>query len=257
MPLPKISVITVTYNDAAGLRRTLENLSRVDYPALEVVVVDGASTDGTRVVIDRFAHRLDHWVSEPDRGIYDAMNKGMALATGDYFWFVNAGDTLFDPAEVFEIFGRGEPWADIYYGETVVTAPSGKILGLRKKKLPAEMTWRDFRRGMVVCHQSVIVSREVAPAYDLRYRYAADVAWVLESLKRARTVVNTGRVLSVFEAGGTSTRRRRESLAERFSIMREYFGWWPTIWAHIGFVFDAFRPAYRKFSGTIPASSAE
>ncbi|MDR2936003.1 MAG: glycosyltransferase [Rikenellaceae bacterium] len=257
MRLPKISVITVTYNDAAGLRRTLENLARVDYPTLEIVVVDGASTDGTRQVIDRFAHRIDRWVSEPDRGIYDAMNKGMALASGDYFWFVNAGDTLFDPAEVLEIFGREDIRGDVYYGETVVIAPSGKILGLRRKKLPEHMTWRDLRRGMVVCHQSVIVARGVAPAYDLRYRYAADVAWVLESLKRARTVVNTGLVLSVFETGGTSTRHRRESLAERFSIMREYFGLASTVWAHIGFAFDVFNPACRKFTGTIPASSSE
>ena len=99
---------------------------------------------------------------------------------------------------------------------------------------------------MVVCHQSILVRREIAPFYDTGYRYAADVEWVLLALKRARTIVNTRCVLTEFVEGGASDRHRKEALKERFRIMRKYFGLLPTVAAHGLFVLDAFRPRYRK-----------
>jgi hypothetical protein len=99
---------------------------------------------------------------------------------------------------------------------------------------------------MVVCHQSILVRRAIAPEYDLRYRIAADVEWVLLALQRAATIVNTHRVLSEFVEGGASTRRRKTALRERYRIMRRYFGTLPTLWAHIGFMFDTLKPGYRK-----------
>jgi glycosyltransferase involved in cell wall biosynthesis len=246
MNYPKISIITVTYNAADGLHRTLENIARSNYPDFEVIVIDGASTDDTPQVAKTFSARIDRWVSEPDGGIYDAMNKGLQLATGEYVWFINAGDTIHEPETITRMFDSHPAGADIYYGETLIRSERGEVLGLRKKRLPERMTWRDFRRGMVVCHQSILVRRTIAPLYDRTYRYAADVEWVLLALQRAASIVNTRTILSEFELGGVSTRHRKSSLKERYAIMTRYFGIPATWLAHIGFLFDALKPPCRK-----------
>lgn len=259
----KVSVITVVWNAAAELERTLSNLAALDRSAaeLEVVVIDGASTDGTPEVMERYRDLISYGVSEPDGGLYDAMNKGIRAATGDYLWFVNAGDTVYDAEVLTKIFGPDSPLAadgpaDIYYGETVVVAPEGEILGLRKKRLPERgLTWRSLERGMVVCHQSFIVRRSVAPLYDTqRYTLAADIDWVIECLKRASSVKDTGLILSCFTTGGVSTRRRRASLRERWDIMRRHYGLPRTLLSHAGFAWGMLRdkilkrPAYRRLS---------
>lgn len=252
----KVSVITVVWNGAAELEATLGNLSVLDCSEaeLEVVVIDGGSTDGTRRVMERFGGLISYGVSEPDGGLYDAMNKGIRAATGDYLWFVNAGDRVFLGDVLTRIFGNGAPLADVYYGETLVVSPEGELLGLRKKRLPGGgLTWRSLRWGMVVCHQSFIVRREIAPMYDTgRYRLAADIDWVIGCLRRANSVVDTGLILSCFTTGGVSTRRRGESLRERWSVMVRHYGLLWTVWAHVGFLWGMLwdrllgRPEYRR-----------
>lgn len=255
----KVSIITVVWNAAAELEKTLANLSALDRSAaeVEVVVIDGGSTDGTPAVMERYKGLISYGVSELDGGLYDAMNKGMRAATGDYLWFVNAGDTVFAPDVLTRIFAGGAAStavpADVYYGETLVVAPDGVALGLRKKRLPrGGLTWRSLRRGMVVCHQSFIVRRTVAPLYDtVRYRLAADIDWVIECLKRASSVVDTGLILSCFTTGGVSTRRRGASLCERWKIMVWHYGWLATLGAHVRFAGEMLRdkvlgrPPYR------------
>lgn len=248
MKKPLISIITVVRNAAPELELTLRNLVALDTSAarVELIVVDGASNDRTPQVIRRFRAELGYWVSEPDGGLYDAMNKGIRAATGDYLWFINAGDTVYAPDTLTRIFAPPSPpqispeqWADVYYGEAmVVEAGTQRELGLRRKRLPSRLTWKSLVRGMVVCHQSLLVRRSIAPLYDTaHYRLAADIAWVIECLKRARTVKHTGLILSRFAAGGLSSRRRLESLRERWTIMRRYYGLWPTLRAHVGFLF--------------------
>lgn len=245
--LPKISIITVVRNNRAGLEKTLDNLTAIDYPELELVVIDGASTDGTQDIMARFADRIAYRVSEPDKGLYDAMNKGMIAATGDYIWFINAGDTVFAGDTLSRIFTEGSERSDIYYGETVVTGGDGKILGLRKKPLPDKLTARSLKKGMVVCHQSFIVKSSIAPFFDLRWRYVSDIDWVINCLTRAASVKHTGMILSCFETGGISTRHRKEGLVERWKVMKKYFGLCTTLLAHMGFVIDALRPDYRRY----------
>lgn len=253
----KVSVITVVWNAAAELEKTLSNLAALECTAasLEVIVIDGASRDDTPQVLKRYADLISYGISEPDRGLYDAMNKGIRAATGDYLWFINAGDTVFAHDVLTRIFSAPCSAADIYYGETLVVSPSGEPLGLRKKALPhGTLTWRSLQRGMVVCHQSFIVRRSIAPLYKTdRYRLAADIDWVIECLKRASTIEDTGLVLSCFTTGGISTRRRRASLRERWHIMCRHYGFSRTLWAHVVFVSDMLadklcrRPPYRPY----------
>lgn len=239
---PRISIITVVRNDPSGLDRTLACLSALPYPDLELVVVDGASTDTTTQVAQTYMPHLARYSSEPDRGIYDAMNKGLRLATGDYVWFVNAGDTVAEGAveDLIGLMATDGPLADVYYGEAEVFDPeSGERLGLRRKKLPKQLTWRSLRRGMVVCHQAFIVKRELAPLYELNYKLSADIAWMIACLRGAGSTQNTGGVLCRFAAGGVSTQRRRASLLERWRIMRRNYGLLPTFSAHLRFILDA------------------
>lgn len=243
---PKISIITVVRNDAEGLHATLDNLEQLRYENLEVIVIDGASTDSTPWVVSAHMHSIAHYVSEPDRGIYDAMNKGLRVATGEYVWFVNAGDKVVDFDALRRLFVNDVSLADIYYGDTRIVSSEGEILGLRRKPLPDTLTVSSLKRGMVVCHQSFIVRRTIAPVYDLGYRYSADVQWIIDCLKVASTVCNVNAVLSEFRQGGATTAHHRESLTERWRIMRRTFGLVTTFFAHIHFIFDAFTtPRYR------------
>lgn len=247
---PIVSIITVVRNNAQALEKTLNNLLSLDYPAKELIIIDGASSDSTPQVIERFAEHISYSISEKDSGLYDAMNKGIRAASGEYLWFINAGDTVFSPSTLQNIFSPGEnptQLADIYYGETLVCTPDGSPLGLRRKPLPHTLSWHSLSRGMVVCHQSFIVRRNIAPLYDLSYRYVADIEWVIESLKAARSIVFTHQIMSCFETGGISTRHRNAGLRERWHIMCHHYGLARTVTAHIGFLFDIFTPTYRPY----------
>lgn len=249
MNFPKVSIITVVYNAADALRKTIESVAALKYQHLEYIIVDGGSDDGTRGVIEKNYLHVTQWVSEPDSGIYDAMNKGLAMTTGEYVWFLNAGDTIFDSYILQNIFGGKEQYADIYYGETVVVSPSGKTLGLRRKRPSRKLRWTSFKFGMTVCHQSILVRRAVCVKYDLGYRYSADFDWVIRILKQEVSVYNTRRIISVFELGGATTKNHLKSLKERWAIMRKHYGLLSTILSHIYFVSNIFS-GYRKIRKT-------
>lgn len=256
--LPKISIITVVRNNERGLELTLSNLESINYPNLELIVIDGASTDSTMEVARRHSASISYLLSEPDKGLYDAMNKGILASTGNYLWFINAGDTVFCSGEQLQkaILRADSEYGinncPILFGDTLICDIYGQILGLRGKKLPAKLTAESLKHGMVVCHQSILVSRSLAPMYDLRYRYASDIDWVIESLKRAEkaslTVFNTSLVLSRFEIGGISTANRKAGLRERWVIMRHHYGFFATFFAHVSLAVGLLlKPTYRPY----------
>src|SRR5690606_30753578 len=125
---PKISIITIVYNNVRDIRYTLASVANQDYPNIEYIVVDGLSNDGTMEVIQEYRSHISTLVSEKDKGIYDAMNKGLKLATGDYVLFLNSGDELFANDTLSKVFAAGAD-ADIYYGETKLVNEDREILG--------------------------------------------------------------------------------------------------------------------------------
>ena len=136
-------------------------------PHIEYILIDGASTDGTLEIITAMHPEL-HACCEPDKGLYDAMNKGLHKATGDYVWFLNAGDTLPTADTIYRMVKRLDKrgiYPDVLYGETNLVDADGRSLGARRLKAP-KLTWKSFRMGMLVCHQSFLVKRELAPDYD-------------------------------------------------------------------------------------------
>ncbi len=202
----------------------------------EYLIIDGGSTDGTLEIIGQHASRLAYWISEPDAGLYDAMNKGLQVARGRYVWFMNAGDRIYDRDTMAKMFAAAPSDADVLYGDALFFDPTGRDLGLRSRvtphALPARLTWQSFRFGMVVCHQSFLMRRSLAPEYDLSHRYSADVDWEIRCLKAAKRTVHTQLVLSRYLTGGFSRKNHRRSLQDRYIVLQKHFGVLPNLLNH-------------------------
>lgn len=235
-PQKKISVITVVYNNHKYIERTIQSVLNQTFDSLEYIIIDGGSTDGTLEIIERYRERLSFFISEPDEGIYDAMNKGLKNATGEYVLYLNSGDSLFSfetLKKVFDLENRG----DIYYGETMYVDENYSELGTRSevttRKLPKDLNARSFLKGMLVCHQSIIVKRQIAPEYNLDFRRSSDIDWCIKCLKKSLHTINCNCIISNYMTGGYSRQSDRKTWKERFTIMKIHFGLIPTIVSHI------------------------
>ncbi len=222
---PKISVVTVVYNSAALIENTVKSIINQSYSHIEYIVVDGGSTDGTIDILNRYKKNISTLISEPDRGIYDAMNKGIHLATSDFVVFINSGDKFSSPDILEKIFSNPDAaQADVIYGDTDITDSDGNIIHSRRHRPPESLNWKSFKRGMLVCHQSFIARRNLIDSYDLTYRYAADFDWCIRILKKSKSVHNSRRVISLFLEGGQTRKTIVPGLKERFRIMRHHYG---------------------------------
>lgn len=234
-PLPqgnrKLSIITVVYNNARDIERTILSVLGQTYPNIEYIVVDGSSTDGTLEIIKRYENRIAKIISEKDDGIYDAMNKGLAAATGEYVLFMNSGDELYSPDTVSNVFATATD-ADIYYGETEMIDDKGESLGRRRHAAPRQFTWRSFKYGMSVSHQAIYIRRSLTRLFDRRYELSADIDWILRAAKKAKKIVNVNQYVARYLVGGMSKTKHRQSLQERFRIMKVYYGLLPTLFNH-------------------------
>ena len=253
----KFSIITITYNAEKVLQRTLDSVRSQTYRDMEHLIVDGASTDKTVAMADAYRQRASYDVvvrSEPDRGIYDAMNKGLRLATGDYVVFMNAGDTFHDERTLERVLGgitelrnseTPELRPAVIYGDTDIVDSEGRFLRKRHLSVPDRLTWRSFRRGMLVCHQAFYARLDIARdiPYDLQYRHSADVDWCIRVMKEAeRRHLPLRRVPGVvadFMDGGNTTQNHRASLKERFTVMRRHYGLLTTLAMHAWFLVRA------------------
>ena len=222
--MTKISIITVVYNSEKYIRRTIESIVGQDYPAIEYIIIDGKSKDTTMQIVNEYRDRIAVVVSEPDKGLYDAMNKGLRLATGSYVLYINSGDALSSPTLLSDIFNNVPADSDVIYGDTQITDEEGNILHNRRHRPPEQLTWRDYKRGMLVCHQSFIAKRTLCDEYDTNYRYAADYDWCLNILLKSRVVTNYGKDISFFMDGGQTKRTIVPGLKERYRIMCKYYG---------------------------------
>lgn len=240
-----VSIITVTYNAESTLEKTLLSVLGQSCHDYELLLIDGASSDHTVEIIQAYEERVRagefgiapsqfRWQSEPDSGLYDAMNKGLDLARGDYVWFINAGDKIYDPDTLQRIVDAVEasPNADVVYGQALIIDEEDHILGERHRIAPSSLNKKSLLDGLVVCHQSILARRSLSPRYDLRYKLSADYDWVCCLLDCSKRNLYIDAYLSRFMSAGLSSQKRKESLKERFSIMRRHFGLFPTLWSH-------------------------
>lgn len=238
-PLPTLSIITVTYNAEQVLETTLQSVISQTYHHIEYILIDGASKDRTLAIAEKYRDRIQLLISEPDRGLYDAMNKGIALATGEYVCFLNAGDSFHQDDTLQQMMQsiKGRELPDVLYGETALVDGKGHFLRMRRLSAPEVLTWKSFRQGMLVCHQAFIARRTLMQPYNLSYRYSADFDWCIHILKKAKTVHNTHLTLIDYQDEGMTTQNRKASLMERFRIMVHHYGLWSTVMHHAWFVF--------------------
>ena len=231
------TIITVTYNASKSLEKTILSVINQTYDNIEYIIIDGGSKDGTTDIIKHNESKIKYWISEPDKGLYDAMNKGLRAAAGDYVCFLNAGDTFKDENIVAEIVGIAEKnmAPDIIYGETDLVDAQGNVFAERRLKAPEHLTWKSFKMGMLVCHQAFIVKRSIAEKYDLQYRFSADFDWCIRCMKKAKTIVNSEMRMINYQYEGTTTANRKASLKERYDIMCKYYGVIPTQMRHLWF----------------------
>ena len=248
----RITVVTITYNAASVLQRTLDSMLRQTWPYVEHVIVDGASKDNTVKMAEAWqtvvAATHPEWTvkiqSEPDGGLYDAMNKGLERTTGDYVVFMNAGDCFHDAdtLKTVAVHADRDPHPAVIYGNTDITDDEGRFLYPRRLQPPEQLSWKSFRQGMLVCHQAFYARTDIAKSirYDLKYRYSADVKWCIEVMKEAAKrkldLVNTHAVLCDYQREGQTTTHHGASLWERFRVMAEEYGWLTAIAMHVWFV---------------------
>ena len=234
---PVFSIITVTFNAVKVLEKTILSVVNQTCNDIEYILIDGGSNDGTLDIIKQYESRFGYWISEPDNGLYDAMNKGLLAATGDYVWFLNAGDVLKNEQVVSELanIALKNNFPDIVYGKTDLIDSEGMVFAERRLKAPQKLTWKSFRMGMLVCHQAFIVKREIASRYDLQYRFSADFDWCIRCLKQSGSIVNSGMSIINYQYEGTTTANRKASLKERYAIMCKYYGIFATSIVHIWF----------------------
>ena len=259
----RITYVTITYNAAKVLQRTLDSVLQQDYPDIVHLIIDGASTDDTLKLVDDYiarsnaaenGHRIQV-TSEPDKGIYDAMNKGLRSLDGDYVCFLNAGDFLPTPDTVSKIAeaatnthhpSPNTQLPAVMYGDTDIVDGEGRFLHHRRLSPPEHLTWKSFRQGMLVCHQAFYARTDfaIATPYDMQYRYSADVDWCIRVMKAAEKenipLLNLKMVVANYTEEGQTTLHHRESLMERYKVMEHHYGRIQTCLLHVWFVIRAF-----------------
>lgn len=221
---PLISVITITYNAAGTIGVTMASVAEQTCRDYEHVVIDGASRDATLEIARSYAGvRI---LSEPDEGLYDAMNKGLRMARGEYVLFLNSGDT-FHSKDTLEAYARRACLGDdIIYGDTVIVDSERRVLGPRHYTAPERLTKESFAKGMLICHQAFMVRRSLAPDYDLCYRFSADYDWTIRCIKAADEdkCTNLGMVVIDYLSDGLTDRNKFKSLRERYRVMANHYG---------------------------------
>ncbi len=250
----KLSIITVVRNAKELFLKTLESVKNQTYANIEYVVVDGNSTDGTKELIEENQEFITTWISEKDKSLYDAMNKGLRLSTGDFVWFLHAGDTIPTPQTlenvINEILNKDNfENIDFIYGKVKIKSIEDDTytfldyhkIAPTEKKL-SNLGYKNFLEGMVICHQAMLVRREIAPFYDLNFRLAGDIDWSIRLFKEIEKrkknkdevrVKQSELVIAHFLAGGISTSQKKKSLQERFKIFQKHSGFVGAVWQHL------------------------
>lgn len=243
MNTPDLTIITVTYNAGPLLQKTLESVVRAlpQPERIEYLLIDGASTDNTLAIASEYEEVLKLKIySESDKGLYDAMNKGLQMAGGRYLWFLNAGDEVHDDQTLTRLFKAMGSAADIYYSDALYISEIGERVGLRSvvtpHALPEKITWRDMKEGMKICHQAFLAKRTIAPLFEID-NLSADLDWEINAMKKATSIEYLDFVLCKYLLGGVSTKQHKKSLIDRWRVLNRHFGWPATALNHLKIAF--------------------
>lgn len=215
----KLSIITINYNNREGLRKTLESVKIQTTREFEYIVIDGGSTDGSVDVIKEYADIIDYWVSEPDKGIYNAMNKGVAAAHGEYCQFLNSGDWLYDE-NVIDKFNKSPNKTDIILGHTAINTSKGTHTGIESDD---NISFINFYRGSIN-HQSSFIKHTLITSipYDEKYKICSDWKFFIESIIIYNCTFSTlNFTIAHFDLNGISNTSQELRLIENEAILKE------------------------------------
>lgn len=204
---PKISIITACYNAEKTIEQTIQSVLNQTYDNIEYIIIDGASTDGTMGIVGKYSHYMSKAISEPDKGIYDAFNKGLLHATGDYIQYLNADDYLIDDniiEKIVEQIINHEYPVSIYGGILKKNEDTGYILELNREVLIDEI-----EKGMMIPHPATFIKRECifeCDGFDTQYKIAADYNLICKLYQKyCNQFIHVSLLVTVFRYGGIST----------------------------------------------------
>lgn len=215
------SIVTVAFNSEKDIEQTIQSCIGQDYPNKEYIVIDGASKDNTTEIIKKYKSSISYYVSEPDNGIYDAMNKALKVATGDWIIFMNCGDLFCDLnvlSRIVDVLIKNKDEPDVIYGNTLYRY---KNTFLKTVPMPLDK----IEREMVFCHQSCLVKVDLIKTqlFDLKYVHAADYCMMLNFYRLKKKFIYVDIYISVFnQIDGNSLRNYIKSTKERFSLHRDH-----------------------------------
>ena len=220
---PLITIITAVLNGTSHLEQTIQSVLNQGYDNIEYIIVDGGSTDGTLDIIRRYDDKLAYWLSEPDKGIYDAMNKGIALSNGEIVGLINSDDYYEKGAieQVIDAYGKyGVNNRTIIYGNYYIL---DEIINVKTELLSDLRFWR----GMSICHQAMFVTRDIyqtVSLYDTTLKYAADYDFLVNAIRTHVNFINTDKFLVTFRNVGATYNNVLSSYKESLSILRQHSG---------------------------------
>lgn len=218
----KFSIITVCYNAEDCIEETIKSVLHQCYKNIEYIIIDGASTDNTLKIINKYKGDIDVIVSEPDQGIYNAMNKGQKLAKGEYLNFLNAGDTFKNKNALSIVNENIKNETKIISGDFNLISTNNKSSIIKTKKI----TWKYFKKDFYACHQAIFIHSSIVSFYDVNYKIKADYKWVLDALSKTEeaNVVKIHQPIVNYDANGFSSQNSFKNLNELIRLHKNYFG---------------------------------
>lgn len=219
----KVSIITINYNNVDGLEKTIESVINQTHNDIEYLVIDGGSNDGSVEIIKQYAEKINYYISEKDDGIYNAMNKGISKATGDYLLFINSGDSLIDSNILTEIMSENRV-EDLIYGNLLLYDAEKQWTW----NLPDKLTFRDFYNSTIP-HPGTFIKHELfnkVGLYDETLKIVSDWKFFLLALtKYSASYVHINKIITKYSYDGISSREEnfRKIDAERYEVLRSEF----------------------------------
>ena len=245
---PIITVVTVVFNGRDFIEKTIQSVIKQTYQNIEYILIDGGSTDGTLDVIKKYENKIDYWISEPDDGIYDAMNKGIANSTGDWIYFINAGDSLFSDKTLENLkLDSLRSTTDILYGNfNIIDSQTG--LGTFHKM--QEVIGINFLLKSNICHQALIYRTKLFvnfKEYDTMYKICADYDKLLQLFLAGKSIKKTNLTICNYLEEGRSRKNYVTSNVERLAIIKSRFGFIPKYYVayHFTLIARAFIYSHR------------
>lgn len=238
---PLVTIVTVVLNDAAGLEKTIGSVLEQTYDPMEFIIIDGASSDSTLDVIKRHEDKIDLWISEPDNGIFDAMNKGIDRASGQWINFMNAGDSFYQKDTIETVFNKDCGEADFIYGHTYFLG--GDFRGV-VKAWSFDILWKT----MVFTHQSLFTRSEVLKRrkFNTQFKICADYDIIFNCYMQGLTFFNSDTVIAAFDPGFSEVSRSRMAF-EKWKVVKKHRNDLQFHWFYLQlFIKRFFRDIVRK-----------